>query len=141
MSVTSIQLASALIQVFEGLKLTAYRDSGGILTIGFGHTGPDVVEGMKITLERAQELLIKDQSLIIKLIEKRNLPLIESAALISFGYNCGTGALLRVLDGHFFLTDWIKDHKGNTLPGLVARRNLEETLINLSDDLKKDQVK
>lgn len=30
----------------EGDKLTAYRDTGGVLTIGKGHTGPDVHEGL-----------------------------------------------------------------------------------------------
>ena len=34
-----------LISSFEGLALKTYRDPVGILTIGFGHTGPDVVRG------------------------------------------------------------------------------------------------
>ena len=32
----------ALIKEFEGCKLEAYPDFGGIWTIGYGHTGPGV---------------------------------------------------------------------------------------------------
>ena len=47
----------------EGLQLTAYPDpgSGGApWTIGVGHTGPDVTEGMTITKDEAYDLLRKD---------------------------------------------------------------------------------
>ena len=46
----------ALTKGFEGLRLTAYRDCAGVLTIGYGHTGPDVAEGMTIHEEQAEEL-------------------------------------------------------------------------------------
>lgn len=43
----------ALIKQYEGLRLTAYQDSVGIWTIGYGHTGKvdgeAVCKGMKIT--------------------------------------------------------------------------------------------
>lgn len=48
------------IKLDEGLRLTAYLDTEGVLTIGYGHTGPDVKEGMTITKERAGELLDED---------------------------------------------------------------------------------
>ncbi len=127
--VTVIELATALIRVFEGLKLTAYRDSGGILTIGYGHTGPDVQEGMTITEAQARALLEKDQAHLFRMVEGKSV--LEAAALVSFGYNCGAGALVKVLQGHAFMLDYIRDHKGNILPGLVARRELEETLACL----------
>ena len=44
----------------EGLRLTAYRDEGGVLTIGYGHTGPDVNEGDRISEYWANELLAED---------------------------------------------------------------------------------
>ncbi|WP_137887191.1 lysozyme [Pseudomonas sp. 2FE] len=50
----------ALIQDFEGLRQTAYRDSVGVLTIGWGHTGPDVVQGMTIDRAEAERLLRDD---------------------------------------------------------------------------------
>lgn len=44
----------ALVKKFEGLRLTAYRDSVGVLTIGYGHTGSDVTAGMTITNAKAE---------------------------------------------------------------------------------------
>jgi lysozyme len=40
--------------------LIAYKDSVGVLTIGYGHTGSDVKRGVKITHKRAIELLKQD---------------------------------------------------------------------------------
>lgn len=40
--------------------LFAYKDTVGVLTIGYGHTGPDVKPGLKITPNKAIELLKKD---------------------------------------------------------------------------------
>ncbi len=48
------------IRSFEGLKLTAYRDVKGILTIGWGHTGPDVKAGMKVNEYQAENIFQKD---------------------------------------------------------------------------------
>jgi hypothetical protein len=50
----------AMIEGWEGLSLTAYRDPVNILTIGYGHTGPDVTEGQTITQEQADALLADD---------------------------------------------------------------------------------
>lgn len=48
----------------EGLRLTAYRCSAGVPTIGFGHTGPDVrpehVGKRKISANAAEALLLHD---------------------------------------------------------------------------------
>ena len=129
---TSSQLASALIAVFEGERLRAYRDSGGVLTIGIGHTGPDVTEGMTITHEQAVTLFQKDKMDILSLLAGR--PPTEVAALASFGFNCGRGALQKVLAG----TDTIDnprhrtDRSGSVLPGLVTRRRLEMALMGLT---------
>lgn len=49
-----------LLKSFEQLRLKAYRDQGGVLTIGWGHTGRDVRPGLVITRERADELLKAD---------------------------------------------------------------------------------
>jgi lysozyme len=51
----------AIIKESEGLSLTAYHDfAKGTLTIGWGHTGPDVTEGLTITLDKAEQLLTSD---------------------------------------------------------------------------------
>jgi lysozyme len=43
---SAIDVASAFVAAHEGCRLTAYRDSTGVLTLGYGHTGPEVVEGL-----------------------------------------------------------------------------------------------
>jgi len=92
--------------------------------------------GDTITQEQAAALLEADAAPLIKLVEDR--PLIAAAALVSFGINCGEGALRRVLSGSIAI-----DHEefmsgadaygessgGARLPGLVARRQLEAALI------------
>lgn len=40
--------------------LVGYKDSVGVPTIGFGHTGPEVKIGMKISKEKALEYLYAD---------------------------------------------------------------------------------
>jgi lysozyme len=49
-----------LIKHYEGCKLKTYRDIVGVLTIGYGHTGGDVTDGMVITPEEAEALLRLD---------------------------------------------------------------------------------
>lgn len=44
----------------EGLRLSAYRDTEGVLTIGYGHTGADVAEGMRWGIEHAKEVFAAD---------------------------------------------------------------------------------
>ena len=44
----------------EGMRLAAYTCPAGKLTIGIGHTGPDVKKGLRITEARAYELLAQD---------------------------------------------------------------------------------
>jgi len=56
----------------EGLKLEAYKLPGEkYFTIGYGHNGPDVKKGMKITEEQAENFLKKDIQSKINLIEKK----------------------------------------------------------------------
>ena len=44
----------------EGCRLAAYRDGGGVLTIGYGHTGPEVTDGLTITQAQADNWLNAD---------------------------------------------------------------------------------
>lgn len=125
------KLAAALIRVFEGVKLTAYQDSGGVWTIGFGHTGLDVdtmPKGSSITMEQAEFLLAKDAAPLFDLVQDK--PPIAAAAYVSFGYNCGKHPLELVLAGQATLTNFVHDRHGNTLLGLVSRRGLEQALID-----------
>jgi len=120
-------LAAALIRAFEGVRLTAYQDSGGVWTVGFGHTGPEVVQGYTISMDTASALLQADAAPLLNLVEAE--PLVAAAAYVSFGYNCGYHTLQTVLSGTTHLENYIHDRHGNVQPGLVTRRGLEAALI------------
>lgn len=126
-----------IIKEFEGCKLTAYKDIVGIWTIGWGHTGPDVFNGLKIDLKRAEELYEIDIQKIRKYIDKNIFNINQVEALESFAYNCGIGALQKVLqhmkEGESFATAAIRYVKagGKVIPGLVRRRKAEITLFDM----------
>lgn len=136
MSVTLPELSFALISMFEGCKLTAYKDSGGVWTIGIGHTN-QVYPGMVISAADALLLFAKDQAPL--LAEVDHYPLLEAAVLASFGFNCGLSNLRMVIDGHDTIGNprHTTDRRGAVLPGLVARRRLEECLLALSQQMEK----
>ena len=48
-----------MLEGFEGLRLNAYQDSGGVWTIGYGHTG-NVHPGDHITQQQAEQYLRQD---------------------------------------------------------------------------------
>jgi len=81
----------------EGLKLKAYKDTKGIWTIGIGHTGPEVVEGLVITKEKAHELFRKDVTWAEDAVNLVKVPLTQNQfdALVSFVFNVGAGAWKR----------------------------------------------
>lgn len=132
----------ALIAHFEGCKLKAYRCPAGKLTIGLGHTGDDVREGMTWTQEQAEEALMADLHRFEKgVLSRVTVPLTQNQfdALVSFAYNCGlanlgSSTLLRMVnEGKFteaadqFLR-WI--NKGTSFEkGLTRRRKAERLLF------------
>lgn len=80
-----------LIEHFEGLRLKAYLDQGGIPTIGYGHTQA-VNMGDKITAIQADQFLSED----LKTAEHYVNALVFAAinqnqfdALVSFTFNLG----------------------------------------------------
>lgn len=89
------QHALALIKRFEGCRLTAYKDVGGVLTIGWGHTGKDVLIGSKITQAQANTQLHidlkKTECGVINLVNVE-LSCFAMGALIDFAFNVGIGA-------------------------------------------------
>lgn len=127
---TVTKLAARLIRVFEGCKLTAYWDkTGKVWTIGYGHT-KTAKQGMKITHDEAVRLLEQDMAILLRMVAGK--PPLEAAALVSFGYNCGAGALRRLLDGEISIEKYGRTSGGVELPGLVARRELEAALVDVS---------
>jgi lysozyme len=119
-------LAAALIASWEGLRLTSYQDSGGVWTVGFGHTN-GVGPGASITPEIAAVWLAQDAAPLLEMVA--DMPLVAAAAYVSFGYNCGRGALQLVLAGKAELAHFVHDRHGNELQGLVRRRAAEAALI------------
>ena len=135
-----------LIKRFEGLELEAYQDIAGIWTIGYGHTGPDVEPGMKISERDAEELLrrdLKPREQAVASAAKVPLNQNEFDALVSFVYNVGAAALRsstalkRLNRGDRFgaaeaLTWWNKATVGGVLRevlGLTRRRAMERALF------------
>jgi GH24 family phage-related lysozyme (muramidase) len=86
----------------EGSRLTAYRDSVGVLTIGCGHTSnagpPKVVAGMTITKEQEHEILERDLAHFEKAVGNAvKVPISQAQfdALTSLCFNVGAGAFKK----------------------------------------------
>lgn len=127
------------IKLFEGLCLTATRCSAGVPTIGYGHTGPEVQMGQKISKQRANEIFNQDINKfsfgVSKLIPE-GLRQCQFDALISFAFNCGlnalkTSTLLRKVKANpedpAIRNEFMKwvHAGGRKLQGLVNRRKME----------------
>ena len=127
------------LKAFEGLRLTAYKpvSSEKYWTIGYGHYGADVYEGMKITREDADRLFLTDLERFICYVNNlgREWKQEQFDALLSFCYNCGPGnleKLCRNRDAYEIAESmllYVKDASGRTLPGLVSRRKWEHDLF------------
>lgn len=131
-----------LIKSFEGCKLTAYKCSAGVNTIGFGNTyytnGNKVKIGDKITQDEANKLFLdllpKYEKTVLDAIK---VPLNQNQfdALVSFCWNCGSSktlfSLVNQKSEHVY--DWWCTHYvlggGKVLNGLVRRRKAEATLF------------
>ena len=136
-----------LIKHFESLRLTAYQDSVGIWTIGYGHTGLEhndgsVHAGREITEEEAESLLRHDLERFEDAVSQAvQTPLNDNqfAALVSFSFNLGArnlrvSTLLKKLNSgdHFGAAREFKKWSkagGKRLGGLVRRRISERNLF------------
>lgn len=137
---------SSLIRMFEGLALEAYRDVVGIWTIGYGHTGSDVHDGLTISESQAERLLEGDVNNFERAVSrhvKSSLSPNEFSALVSLAYNIGEGNLststiVRRLNsgdrlGAADSIEWWNKARVNgrlvVLPGLQRRRSAEKALF------------
>ena len=136
----------ALIKQFEGCKLTAYQDSVGVWTIGYGWTQPvdgkPIRAGMTIKQETAERLLktglVIYESDVSRLV-KVGLTQGQFDALVSFTYNLGarslsTSTLLRKLNAGDYAgaaDEFLRWNKagGKVLNGLTRRREAERALF------------
>ena len=131
-----------LVRHFEGCKLKAYVCPAGVLTVGFGSTGPHVKPGMVITQEQADELLRSDLRRFEDYVADNCGKTTDNqfAALTAFCFNVGEGALAKStlrklhLAGDYAgaaaqFARWNRGG-GKILPGLVKRRAAEAALYS-----------
>lgn len=146
-----------LIKRFEGFISHAYLCPAGVLTIGWGHTGSDVKQGMVITEKEAEILLKKDlnkfASKITYSLEQDKIKVNQNQfdALCSFAFNLGFSAFIfstlykKLKAGDYAgageeFTKWVYITKTDPktgerfkvkLKGLETRRKAEQELFNL----------
>ncbi len=134
-----------LITKFEGLRLKAYKDIGGVLTIGYGHTNalpPEIKEDEIITNEIALDILENDlrytEAEVTKLLSV-NITDNQFSALVSFAFNLGIAQLKRstllkklnsgdTLGAANEFRKWDIDG-GKVVVGLTRRREAERGLF------------
>lgn len=134
----------ALIKQFEGCKRTAYLDSTGKATIGYGHT-KNVKLGDKLSLQACEKLLLEDVSVCEKALNtyvKKGYVFNQNQydALISFCFNLGAGNLQKLLSGrknnNTAIAQAIPKYcharingKMTSVAGLIRRRTAERKLF------------
>ena len=141
-----------LIKKYEGCRLVAYKPVAAekYWTIGWGHYGADVTQGMKITQAKADELLISDLTVyeahVRRICNYLDLNQNQFDALVSFTYNCGSGNLLKLTKNQSRSSKEIAEHieaynKGannQVLAGLVRRRKEEKELFLRKEEAMAD---
>lgn len=126
-----------LIKYFEGCKLNAYQDTGGIWTIGYGHTN-HVQEGDTCMQEDADQWLLDDlinAERRVTLLVTIELQQCELDSLISQAYNIKSFPLLvshLKESKEIYLQKlllYCHDAQGHELSGLKKRRYAENWLF------------
>lgn len=127
----------------SGPVLTAYWDTfAKVWTIGYGHTGPDVHQGLLWTAQQCVDALSKDilwASFTVNRVVTKQLNQDQFDACVDFTFNDGVGSferstLCRLINtGNMSGADaefakWIYSGK-NVVPGLVRRRAAEASLF------------
>jgi len=136
-----MEVLYSLIRRFEGLRLRAYFCPAGVLTCGYGSTGPDINVGTVWTKGEAEARMRRDASKFDRAARALCPAQNESvtAALADFAYNLGAtrlaGSTLRrkinagdITGARKEIVKWVRGG-GKILPGLVVRRNVEAALL------------
>lgn len=131
---------------FEQCKLEAYPDPGSKdgkpWTIGWGHTGPEVVPGLVWTQAQADAAFLSDVSDAERAVTKHvRVPITQGQfdALVLFVYNLGSASfakstLLKLLNAYSYdaaqaqFARWNKND-GKAMLGLSRRRLSEACLF------------
>jgi lysozyme len=130
------------IKGFEKLKLQTYLCEAGVPTIGYGHTGKDVMPGMTITSDMAEVLLRKDLAWAESAVNELVSHVLRQCmfdALVSLVFNIGRtnfakSTLLKYLNQRAYLECsnqflvWRRAN-GRVSAGLTRRRELEREMF------------
>lgn len=136
------------IATFEGFRSHPYQDSGGVWTIGYGHTGGVSARTPPWSRAHALGMLASDAHEaargVREMLYGHSVNQCEFDALVSQAYNAGVGALAkspqvrllksgrkgsRVAAGAAMATWYIHDAQGHSLLGLIRRRAAERRLF------------
>ena len=129
----------------EGMRLTAYKDSRGVWTIGLGHTSaagaPTVKPGLTITEDEAWEIFRRDvQTFRTQLRGAIKVPVEQHQfdALASFIYNIGAGGfkgstVLKRLNAGDYAGAGEAMLMWNKPPEIMARRRGEHAQFTKGD--------
>jgi lysozyme len=152
------QKLAAIKEHFEGYKNIAYKDSGGVWTVGFGSTfnhdaKRKVQDGDVVHKEQAIRWMATDTANIVAQLNKyitSQLNPWQSAAMVDYVYNRGIGNMLKTqldelinanphdpLIPEEIKKTGLKDRAGNLLWGL-GRRRLAEAYLYQTGQLKFD---
>jgi lysozyme len=128
---------------FEGCRLSAYADQGGVWTVGYGHTGPGVHAGLTITQDQADTFLISDVAGAVACVNRlvtSSIVQCQFDALVDFTFNLGcaclaNSTLLRAVNAGDFdgaANEFLRwDHvNGMVVPGLLRRRQAEVQMFS-----------
>lgn len=154
MSIVVPDIAFDMALKFEGLHKIAHREPvvtivpyycpAGVLTIGAGHTGPDVTQGLVWSKGRALDALATDllaaaSAAFLLCPALHGASEGRIAAIVDFTFNLGAGRLkASTLRRRINANDWaaakVELRKwvwggGRKLPGLILRREAEAALI------------
>jgi lysozyme len=126
-----------LTEQFEGYRSEAYLDSGGVPTIGYGHTA-GVKLGMKCNQAQAEAWLLEDLAEAERYVQRLvtvNLTQAEYDAVVDFAFNAGSGnlahsTLLHKLNQGDYTGAAAEFERwdlcdGHVVAGLLRRRNAE----------------
>ena len=133
------------IKQWEGCKLSTYKCSAGVDTIGYGHT-KTAKPGQTITLNTAEELLKLDVREFVNAVNTLvTVPLTQNQfdALVSFTFNVGINGfkhstlLTRINQNNVHgaaleFGRWV-NAGGKQVTGLVRRREAEKELFLRND--------
>lgn len=136
-----LALVVGLVAYWEGYRPKPYRDVVGVLTVCYGHTGPDIIAGKVYTRSECDTLLERDLAEANDHVHHcigRPMPRHVEAALTSAAFNigprvvCGSTLQRYAQAGNWAatcaqLSRWDRAG-GRQVKGLVRRRAAERAL-------------